>query len=222
MVWGIEMPGSFGDFFPGGQYLGYDEGLKAYYNNEMSDEEKAAMGMQDRLLLSPFSAKFKRDKGSLKPHECPQEYRLRETRKALGSLIELSASLIAVDTNLKDIIERLEPGVHQFWPIKITMPKDKEYPVQYYCLVIRCFLESFVPEKSDEGSYQLQGSGYYSKFPKKQYFNGLAISREVVEAAHLWRDNALYSPQIFLSDELQTEIAKAGLRVPKHYKMKEV
>ena len=139
MVWGIEMPGSFGDFFPDGEYVGYDERLKAYYDNEMSDAEKAAMGMQDRLLLSRFSTKFTADKGPLKPHDCPKEFKTITSYKSLASLIKLNERLPAVDRNLKDSIERLEPGVHQFWPIKITMPKDKEYPVQYYGMVIRRF-----------------------------------------------------------------------------------
>ena len=218
----MEMPGSFGDFFPGGDFVGYVERLKAYYDNEMSDVEKAAMGMQERLLSSMFTAKFSRDKGPLSPHECPQEYRLRETRKSLGSLIKLSERLPAVDGKLKDIIERLEPGVHQFWPIRITMPKDREYPVQYYGMVIRRFLDSFVPEKCDEGACEFRNGAFYPKFPKKQYYNGLAMSLTVIGSAHLWRENDLGAPQIFISDELQAEIANAELRIPKHYKLKAV
>ena len=222
MVWGIEMPGSFGDFFPGGEYVGYGERLKAYYDNEMSDEEKTAIGMQDRLLLSLFTAKFTADKGLLKPHECPHEFRLRETRQSLGSLIKLSERLPAVDGNLKDIIERLEPSVHQFWPIKITMPKDKEYPVQYYGMVIRFILDSFVPEKSDDGTWEAMGQGYVRFAPKKSVYSGLAMSSEKIGASHLWRERKLRAPQVYLSDLLQAEITKAGRRVPKHYKMKEV
>ena len=43
---------------------------------------------------------------------------------------------------MKRAIENLEPGVHQFqfWPIRIVMPKGREYPVPFYGTVIRRFL----------------------------------------------------------------------------------
>ncbi|MCP4090608.1 MAG: hypothetical protein GY746_12595, partial [Gammaproteobacteria bacterium] len=50
MVWGMREPGSFGDYFPDGDCVGWDEKLSWYYANEMSDAEKTEMEMQDRIL----------------------------------------------------------------------------------------------------------------------------------------------------------------------------
>ena len=36
MVWGLSMPSSFGDFFPQGNYVGWDEELTRYFNEEMT------------------------------------------------------------------------------------------------------------------------------------------------------------------------------------------
>jgi hypothetical protein len=64
---------------------------------------------------------------------------MREARKSLGSLVLLPDRLLAVDATLKEIIEGLEQGVHQFWPLRIIMPKGNELPVPYYGMVIhRC------------------------------------------------------------------------------------
>jgi hypothetical protein len=48
------------------------------------------------------------------------------------------------------------------------------------------------------------------------------MSSEVIGGAHLWRERILDRPRICLSDELEDAIAKAGLRMMKHYKMKSV
>lgn len=153
MAWGSVEPGSFGDFFPNGNYVGWKEQLRDYYQNEMSSAEKAEMEMEERILFSKFSGKFTKDRGPLKPQERPTEFRTVATHKSLASLIILNSRLLAVDASLKEVIETLEPGVHQFWPIRITMPKGKEYPVQYYGMVIRRFLDSFLPDQSESGSW---------------------------------------------------------------------
>lgn len=173
MVWGIASPTGFGDYFPGGDYVGWEECLKDYYDSEMSDAEKAEMGMEDRILYSKFSSKFIADKGPLKPHERPTEFRTRETRKSLASLIELSDQLLAVDEMLKGVIEGLEPGVHQFWPIRIVMPTGKEYPVRFYGMVIRQLLDSFSPEQSEEGSWYRREYGLcFVQVSTKQAYGG--------------------------------------------------
>lgn len=223
MAWGSVEPGSFGDFFPNGNYVGWKEQLRDYYQNEMSSAEKAEMEMEERILFSKFSGKFTKDRGPLKPQERPTEFRTVATHKSLASLIILNSRLLAVDASLKEVIETLEPGVHQFWPIRITMPKGKEYPVQYYGMVIRRFLDSFLPDQSESGSWYKAESGlYFVALPKKQLYGGLALSRDVIGTNHLWREHKLRNPVVFYSDALQAELGRRILRIPKHYKLREI
>ena len=42
MVWGVVEPGSFGDFYPSGDYVGWEEEIKRYFDEEMSAEQRAA------------------------------------------------------------------------------------------------------------------------------------------------------------------------------------
>jgi len=95
------------------------------------------------------SRKFTEDTGPLEPHERPSEFRLMERPKSLGSLILLNDRLLAVDATLQEINERLEPCVQQLWPLRITLRNGNEYPVPYYCMIIRRFIDSFAPEQSD-------------------------------------------------------------------------
>ena len=223
MVWGVADPSGFGDFFPGGDYVGWNDDIKKYFNEEMSPEQRAVFDNWDVSYRGEIVRKFVEDRGAVESHERPAEFRIRETRKSLGSLIKVSNRLLAADESLKEIIEELEPDVHQFWPLRITMPMGREYPVPYYGLVIRRFLDSFKPELSDEGSWSKTEFGrYHVSMPEKKRFCGLALSQSVFDGCHLWREKSLRTPEIFMSDALQAEIDRRGLRIPKHYKLKEV
>lgn len=150
MVWGLVDPSGFGDFLPGGDYIGWQERIKKYFDEEMTAGQRAAFDNWDVGFRGEVARKFTGDAGELEPHECPTEFRLRETRKSLGSLIEMKSRLLAVDEALKNIIENVEPGVHQFREIKITLPKGEYYPKPYYILVICYFFDSFVPDRSED------------------------------------------------------------------------
>jgi hypothetical protein len=147
---------------------------------------------------------------------------MKETRKSLGSLLLMTGRLLAVDATLKEIIEGLEPGVHQFWPLRITMPKGKETPVPYYGMVIRRFIDSFVPEQSIFHQVMKGEDFFYANGPTKKDYGNLTVSKRVVAGAHLWRERRLLMPNVFLSDDLQAEITRRGLRIPRHHQLKVV
>lgn len=223
MVTGITSPSGFGDYSPHGEYVDWDVRLKNYYDHEMSEAEKAEMGMQERILYSKFANKFLDDKGPVKPHEWPMEFRTRVTYPSLASLIMLPDRLLAVDETLKGLIEELEPSVHQFSPLRIVMPKGKEYPQQFYVMVIRQFVDSFSPDRSEEGSWYRREFGLcFVQVSTRQAYEGLALSKQLFGSSHLWRERWLKNPNIFVSDRLQAAIAGLGLRIPKHYSLKAV
>jgi hypothetical protein len=222
MVWGLVEPGGFGDFFQGGDYVGWEEALKRHFDEEMSAGQRAAFDNWHVAYMGDVSRKFTEDRGLLEPHESPLEFRMRQSRKSLGSLLLLSDRLQVVDVMLKEIIETLEPGVHQFWPLRITQPKGAEFPGPYYGMIIGRFIDSFVPEQS-AGYRGSDGSeAFFANSPTKKDYVGLTVLKDVVAGAHLWRERNLLDPNIFLSDELQAEITRHGLRIPKHHQLKVV
>jgi hypothetical protein len=223
MVWGWVGPRGFGDFFPHGDHVGWEEGLKRYFDEEMAAEQKAAFDNWHVKYMGEVSRKFTEEgRGMLKSHERPTEFRMLEARKSLGSLIALADGLLAVDEGLKEIIERLEPGVHQFWPLRITLPKGGEYPVPYYGMVICRFIDSFVPEQSTVHQVSEGSSSYFTNGPTKQDYAALALSTGAIAGAHLWRERRLRMPDVFFSDELQAVMTRSGLRMAKHHRLKAV
>jgi hypothetical protein len=234
MVWGLSMPSSFGDYFPNGDYVGWDEELGEYYDEKMPAAQKGPFLERGPIRYFRYvAAKFIYELGDtfadmpaitpIEKHEAPKCFETAKTYSSLGSLMILNDRLWAVDQELKDIIERLEPGLHQFFPLQISMPKKVVYPKQYYVMVIRQFLDSFSPEKSVEGVWEKRANGYYSVFTSsKKYVSGLAFSKNSIGNAHLWKERHLYTPEILFSDELQAEVVKNGLRLPKYFQMKAV
>lgn len=138
-------------------------------------------------------------------------------------MLTLTSQLMAVNDALKAAIEGLEPGVHQFWPLQIGTYKGEPWPEGYHAMVVRTFLDAFMPEASDPRSFRTLGSGRFAcTLPNKAMIFGLALSGTRIAGRHIWRDKLLREPGLYLSDALQSEIARRDLRVFKHFRLKEV
>ena len=134
----------------------------------------------------------------------------------------MNSQLLAVTAPLKAMIEELEPGVHQFWPMRITMPRNRDYPAPYYGFLIRTFLDSFLPEKSEyKGRGTLVPSLYFGADYAKD-FKKLVFSKAVTGGHHIWREKHLRKPGILISDTFQELAKERGLTLFRHYRVTEV
>ncbi|MEL6596039.1 MAG: DUF1629 domain-containing protein [Pseudomonadota bacterium] len=193
-----------------GDYVGWEEGLKAYW-----DAQEAQGKPVDRNSYHVVR-KFIFDEGPLADWELVKEFRTEKGIKEIAAMAETTNQLLIVHQALKELIEALEPDVHQFWPMKISMPRGKVFPEPYFGLRIGQFLNSFRPDESAEGSVRQRGSGYFC-YDTKRHTAGLAFSDQVIGGKHLWREQDLVKPNIFMSDALQQRAAEAGLQLPKHF-----
>jgi hypothetical protein len=231
MVWGLELSDGFGRFFPEGEFFEYDEQLEAAFN-AMTAEEKAYYNNRVSSYLLHVSQCFTFEHGTMhgeqrvfRPvaeNEWPREFRMKRRYQELGALIKSVNLLLLVNKGFKDIVEELEPNVHQFRPIKLTLPTDEVYPGQYFTMVIGQYLSAFDPERSPRDIWRDIGGQYSAVVFNKDNAAVGAIKKSVVSGCHLWRDRLARHPNIFLSDTLRSEVKKAGLALPKHFPMKEV
>lgn len=232
MVWTLVIPSMFGAYSPDGDFVGWRERLTAYYRHEMTPEERSKTDIPayiydvvKKFILERFSPRNYRNLTPLMPHEVPETFKTKKTVTKLDSLVKLTDRLLAVDETLKGIIEQLEPGVHEFYPIKIIMPKNQPFPKNYFLIVIGQYLESFSPAKSVSGSWEESEDvpGRYScSGTTEEEISGLAFERAVIGKAHLWGERNMRSGDAFLSDTLQSEITKAGLKISKFIRVMEV
>lgn len=231
MVWGLQLAGDFGPFFPYGEYFGYDEQLEAVFN-AMTPEERAFYNNLFSDYRFHVYQCLKHEIGTvhgeghrfraIADNEWPPEFRTKKQYSKIGALFHGVGGVLMVSGAFKEIVERLEPNVHKFWPVRLTYVYGDAYPGEYFTMVIGSFLSSFDAEHSTPGTWRTVGRDYHPKFFNKDMMAGLAMRRSDIGAHHLWRERALYSPDIFLSDELQRAFRKAGLALPKHFQMKEV
>lgn len=165
--------------------------------------------------------------GLIEPHEVPRSFDTEKTQKVLGSLIMLAGKIIAVDEYLKSIIEQVEPGVHEFFRLEIRMPRGQVYPRPCYILRVCQYYDAFSRDGTLEGAvreippYQ-ETPGLTVLNASKKALSGLAMRETAFGGAHLWRDRTFGEDLTCFSDALMSQIEQAGLRLPKHYKMKEV
>jgi hypothetical protein len=235
MVWGMALPEGYGEFWPSGDFENdhWRARLKAYFSEHASDGQKALFddghGNAAHWYASYAIRKFIDEHNGedrvpftpVEPHEPPRYFDTAKGHKTLGSLIMLTSKMLAVDAPLKAVIERLEPGVQQFFPIEIRMPRRKVYPASYYLLVMR-YLDAFSPADTKSGSVMQSESGILTLDKTKAGMGGPAMRKALFDDAHLWRERRFFQELICFSDALRAEIEKAGLRIPKHYKLKEM
>jgi hypothetical protein len=239
MVWGMALPGNFGAFFPNGEYVGWRDELNRYFKNEMPAEHKSLFIQNGRFYPSYVMSKFAEDPGKQMPdhpaytpielHEAPKKFVLQEKYTSLGSLIHTEDGILAIDEPLRDIIERFEPGVHQFFPLEIDVPfrenyekHFKKYSKQFFVFVIRQYIDSFLPDQSDSSAWKKPGKVSIRYKNDKTSMSGLAFSKQIFGNAHLWRERRMESLLVCFSDILMSEIRKARLRLPNPYRLKEI
>ncbi len=231
MVWAVFKPVTLGMFFPAGDYVGFNEGLDAYFSAErreaevkslgMEDEfkELQAMGIENSFIKSLVIKKWERNLGPLKDVECPKVLKLTRTPPKLGAMFIFGFPIVSA--TIKDAIETLEPGVHQFWPMKIELPRNKTWSEQYYGMRIGTFLDSFRPEQSRAQSF-IPDVGDFRAIESSDHVKELAFSKEAFAGKHVWREVKLTKPQICMSDALMAALAEQNLSLPTHFLAKEV
>lgn len=247
MVWGLFMPTIFGKFFPDGHYTGWRHDLEKYFSDDMPIDQKALFKNGPSY---PYyvTTKFTEDPNKnshgrppftpIEAHGSPKRFVLEKKYRSLGSLITTEDQILTVDEPFKDIIEHLDLGTHQFFPLHILNgaaqgpdPHSDWVLKRYFILVIGRHIDSFSPGRSDPGSWRYSDLDLSSVNDADQTFfcnrdkepmSKIALSMQVFSSAHLWRERRMVSPLICISDALRAEIVKAGLHLPKHYRLKEI
>ena len=182
MVYGFDNSASFGKFFPDADMPGYWEHLEQRFN------EMSANGATTHEFFPQFRSQFVDDclKGLLPIDEdlLPKDFVLAKPYKSLGDVILLGLG-IAVTERFRDVIERLEPGRHQFRPITIKQPSGEEFPGAYFTLRVLTQLNAWDREKSDPSCWKKPVRTAKVCRPLKDHAYGIAISRSVIGDHHI-------------------------------------
>ncbi len=222
MAWGLNTNLS-GKFTPWVEYSEFHEKLKDVFENHLSSKQKSGLSLPVDYFYQ-VSEKFTKDLGPLEEWEKPLAFRTEKKVKAFGDFLSTTNRLKIVQQGLKDAIEAIEPGVHQFWPIELSDPKGVPYPISFYGLVILNSRDSFVAEASDPDSFRAAGPSSRPSplIPERKYISKLAFSSEIIGDAQLWLETRIVNPKIMMSDALRDEIKGRSLVMPRLDKVRVV
>ncbi len=104
---------------------------------------------------------------------------------------------------VRDMIEALEPGAHQFFPVDIYGVDGNVREPRRYLLNVCQLLDAIV-----DGRYAILNNG--SRLYRASSLSPIKIRRQEVSNLHLWRDRRLDNQKFFVSDVLYRQIADAG------------
>jgi hypothetical protein len=119
----------------------------------------------------------------------------------LHDLYDMGQALVGTKAFM-DAVESVEPGVHQFFPMKIVESEKSRTPVaEYYWMVTCNRLDSLDRAKCSPPL----GEKEFAEFETKKVFSEKKIGK-----AHVWIDKYI-SQSCFISEELQSRLEKLNL-----------
>jgi hypothetical protein len=115
----------------------------------------------------------------------------------------VSGGALCVSVAVRDMIEALEPNVHEFFPVDIYGVDGVIREPRRYILNVCQRVDAIV-----DGTSSVLSNG--ERLYHSSSLHPLKIRRQDVSHFHLWRDKHLSDNKIFFSEALYRQIADAG------------
>lgn len=225
MAYGTDTPAVFGKFFPD-----HDISPSYFQHLEKRFRELSLSGMTVHKNYPDFERSIDREfrKGTrvIDDDLLPKEFILAKPYQALGDLVTLGLGY-AVTVRLRSLIEELEPGRHQFTPVKLLLRSGEVYSTDYCSIRILTVLDAFDKDNSDPTCWKRSLQALKIASPRSEHAHGIALSSRVISDHHIWRgfvspESGISGFPIYVSTELYGAIRDASLKTPPMYKLKEV
>jgi hypothetical protein len=132
--------------------------------------------------------------------------------KTTPDFVQISGGARAVCDEFRAMVEALEPGVHQFFPVEL-LRKDGSPVIlgrEWFLLNICNRVDAVVVERSNI-YWEEKPGGRRVMHPRRQP-PGLVLRRSAIAGRHLWRGLTHLRVNEFWSDALMREVQRAKLR----------
>lgn len=184
-------------------YLFHAEVSDLRYSASVVWEDEKGRWKDDKIGGTPIVAQL-----------APTTGYLRKKKKNVPAIIP-NGMVFVVSSRVREIVEELELGVHQFLPVKIRNGKRGEEIVPpYHILRILRKIDGVDVERSRSLSYSPQLG---KRPPARMAWHGrtnpphIVVNEEEIRDAHLWVDP--WIPAIwFMSNELHDRLAEIRAR----------
>lgn len=175
-------------------------------------------GPNDDYALNIVNA-WRDGKRRLLPEEVPHDLILEKPRKSWPDMFRASAGMTVVRQPVKEAIERLDPDIHQFWPITVHTKRGIEIDGPWFGMNVTVRQDSiqFIPgsgiRRSEEFPDKLNKISYEEK--------DVTVDPSKLGAVNLWREQRFIG-SLLASDALIAAFKEAGLKTYKSFKAKEI
>ncbi|CAK0758639.1 putative PAS domain-containing protein [uncultured Gammaproteobacteria bacterium] len=114
------------------------------------------------------------------------------------------------------MVEELEPGVHQFFPVEVTRKNGEPLEKQYYLLNVCQAIDAVIIDRSDvEWTYTSLNIPGLTRIPVLQLTRGsphFTLSGPAIAGRHIWRGKSELSSLMFFSDALMQRVLEQRMR----------
>ena len=151
------------------------------------------------------------DIGKLTSKQVPKNIKITGLRKAatLPDAFRVINGLPLVSDSLRNLIEQMDPGIHQFFPVELTLPAGRKLKTGFNVIIVTTKKKTILPEISD-----VSGPRYGSAYSLKSPGSKVVFSPSCLVGAHMWREIG-YRGRLFISNELESAIRSKGLKFMK-------
>ena len=143
------------------------------------------------------------------PSRLPTSATQTDTKK-LADVFSMPG-LNAVSSRYKAIVEELEPGIHQFFPLALKARDGISYKEDYFIFKACQWRECVLLAGEDVGWGEIRSDDEFGRPFPAQFRNRLRVSQPATEGLHLWTSKFV-SSKLFVSDALHRRLVKEKLR----------
>lgn len=153
------------------------------------------------------------------PAEVPKRVHLLSGDKAIPDFVAINGRL-SMCPEARALVEELEPGVHQFFPVEVVRPRSKR-PIHrldgrvldgpYYLFNVQAALDAVWVERSEVDVLYDRVDGRPRVIRRPGNWN-IVLRRDVIQGHHVWRGARQLKNDMFFSDALVRAIEARRLR----------
>jgi hypothetical protein len=161
--------------------------------------------------------------------EMPRELRMVEKRE-LPNMFMAYGGMWIVDASAREIIENLDPGLHQFFSINVQFPDGTSPPGEWFSMNITTVRKTMIDAESAIKHSVTKDQTFTSKSGVTKTKKGhemflvdfdakrITVGPEANEGANLWREKGHQRDLILFSDKLHDALHDAGLTTAKKFR----
>ncbi len=133
----------------------------------------------------------------------------RSSKRAIPDVIQFG--YVAISERFKDLIEKFEPGVHQFFPVEMYRNK-KEPPVATYYWINVC--NRVFGVNREKTTYERHGdpNGHGMWLPTDDPDSKLVFNSDIVRPFTLWIEPEVGNPSFYCSEAFGLAAMEGGFK----------